>query len=287
MIVLKENEVNPFFILGWDQNEDNEEEESIDVRIDPNDQLLSLCNTADFTRIAMISLENIKCLDSENKQLESNRGCVTFIILAPPRTIFDLCYLKGNLLRMKLSSHFSDTPYAIQDYQIGSYDLPVFPLRGDQFLCTQSSMGEFTHFQHNSTANAVDFRCDIGTQCISLCNGIVLNAGGFNNSEQIRNPVVEGGISVSNLFSWNGVVIKSDEGIIFEYIHVHHEGIRVKKGDCVRTGDVICLSGSSGFCPEPHLHIEAHLENQENNSSLNLLWKGKEFVAGLFYGQNI
>ena len=33
---------------------------------------------------------------------------------------------------------------------------------------------------------------------------------------------------------------------------------RVRAGERVRRGQVLCESGDAGFCPVPHLHIEAH-----------------------------
>ena len=190
---------------------------------------------------------------------------------------------------MKIDSHFGGAQDLVEifkcDSDVISFDLPVFPLKNGQFLCTQSSLGMFTHFQHSSTTHAVDFRCPIGTPVLSVCNGVVLSAGGCRSSldNNDNDLVINGGIHVSNLFAWNGVVIKSDLGFIFEYIHIHHEGILVKEGDRVKEGDILCLSGQSGFCPEPHLHIEAHKEGKEQ-SSVRLTWKGLSFQAGFIYG---
>jgi len=45
--------------------------------------------------------------------------------------------------------------------------------------------------------------------------------------------------------------------LYIEYVHVQENSFRVKVGDVVKRGQIICNSGESGFCPEPHLHFSA------------------------------
>ena len=42
-----------------------------------------------------------------------------------------------------------------------------------------------------------------------------------------------------------------------EYVHVQENSFKVQVGDVVERGQIICRSGESGFCPEPHLHFSA------------------------------
>jgi hypothetical protein len=89
------------------------------------------------------------------------------------------------------------------------------------------------------------------------------------------------GVAVSNLFKWNSVMIQLDtEGtnagagvgtdatgeygesssggdLFVEYVHIKAGSARVKVGDRVNLGDVVCESGGVGFSPEPHLHFTA------------------------------
>jgi Peptidase family M23 len=272
----------------WLEFEEMEEEERNlpEILIDPDEKTLAITNSLSYSRMCMVSVEKIKCLDESGGLLIDNNGCYTFICAMPPKSILTVCKLSGNLRKIQLDSHFSDIPIDLgsilktRDHK-NAVELECFPLefsKRAEFLCTQSSMGVFTHFQHPSTVNAVDFRCPIGTEVLAVCDGTVIAAGGNNGS-----LVETGGIRVSNLFSWNQVVLESDDGVIFEYVHIHHEGIRVKPGDRVNKGQILCLSGNSGFCPEPHLHIEAHKKGEEINDSLHLIWKGFEFIAGNSY----
>ena len=49
----------------------------------------------------------------------------------------------------------------------------------------------------------------------------------------------------------------TDDELFIEYVHVKADSFTVKVGDSVKRGDIICESGESGFCPEPHLHFSA------------------------------
>jgi len=42
---------------------------------------------------------------------------------------------------------------------------------------------------------------------------------------------------------------------ISEYAHLKFNGVKVKKGDNVKVGQVIGLSGNTGDSTEPHLHF--------------------------------
>lgn len=52
----------------------------------------------------------------------------------------------------------------------------------------------------------------------------------------------------------NFVMIKHDDGTIARYIHLTHNGVLVKKGDRVKQGQVIALSGNTGG--GAHLHFD-------------------------------
>ena len=45
--------------------------------------------------------------------------------------------------------------------------------------------------------------------------------------------------------------------LYIEYVHVQENSFKVQVGDVVERGQIICRSGESGFCPEPHLHFSA------------------------------
>lgn len=41
-----------------------------------------------------------------------------------------------------------------------------------------------------------------------------------------------------------------------EYVHIKANSSRVQVGDTVKKGDILCLSGDVGLCPQPHLHLQ-------------------------------
>lgn len=168
------------------------------------------------------------------------------------------------------------------------FDLPLHPLLSDTpLLCTQAAGGGFTHFAHPSTYYAIDFRCPVGTPVVSVLPGTVVEV-------RVCDLHVTGA-RVTHLFSWNSILIRREEDspgeedkrdVYVEYVHIHHEGIRVKVGDRVERGDVLCLSGDAGFCPEPHLHLQVHYADSSvvrDCPSVPITLQGREVVAGKEY----
>src|SRR5439155_19393249 len=53
----------------------------------------------------------------------------------------------------------------------------------------------------------------------------------------------------------NYLVIRQPDGTLANYGHLQKGGIRVKAGQQVYAGDLIALSGNTGFTSGPHLHF--------------------------------
>lgn len=271
-----------------------DEENLPEILVDPKTKILSVVNENTFARVAIVSVQTTPCVGRHGRVLVSGESVdqagkvtkvTTFIVLNPPRSIVDLCRVKiKNVRHLEIDSHISDSPYESfgEDHQ--AVDIAVFPLRRphggeESFLCTQSANGEFTHFQHAATFHALDFRCPVGTEVVAVDDGRVISVGGPDGGSLVKS----GGIHVRDLFAWNSLVLEAQGGFIFEYVHIHHEGVRVKAGDLVKAGDVLCLSGASGFCPEPHLHFEAHARLGAEEPSVPIRFRGERFDAGKLY----
>jgi murein DD-endopeptidase MepM/ murein hydrolase activator NlpD len=56
----------------------------------------------------------------------------------------------------------------------------------------------------------------------------------------------------------NWVLIQHDDGTLAEYAHLQPNGVTVAIGQRVRRGDVLGLSGNTGFSSVPHLHFSVH-----------------------------
>ena len=75
-----------------------------------------------------------------------------------------------------------------------------------------------------------------------------------------------------------------------EYVHIQPHSAKVKVGDRVKAGQVLCSTGSIGFAPEPHLHLEVHRTADLKGPSMRFEMlpdgKGEAYtpIAGGMYG---
>ena len=115
-------------------------------------------------------------------------------------------------------------------------------------LCSQGFCGCFTHF-FKATLHAIDLECPVDTPIYAVSDGIVVD---------IKQDNIVGGIHASNLYKWNSIMLKLDDGQYVEYVHIQANSVLVKLGEKVKRGQHICNSGDVGFCPRPHLHIQMH-----------------------------
>ena len=269
----------PSWTLGCEPL-DSDDEDMPDIMIDPGDGCFSFVNTSDVSKTFYATIGDCrKIVNSDACDIlalnvqEWGIKYVTFVALVHARSMLHLC----TLVDFQSVSVASD----IQDYLVtvrpaDCYSLECFPLLGTEFACTQSEGGLLTHFAHPSTFFAVDFRCPIGTEIVATFDGEVV---------EVRNDSEVTGVHVTNLFSWNSLMIKSTNSphVFAEYVHIRKDSVRVSVGTIVKAGEVICESGEAGFCPEPHLHFEVHREACPGSPSVPLLWKGRSFQEGSFY----
>ena len=291
-----------------------------DLSIDPENGMFTVINSSHVARSYFITIGNceqilsaqgIDLLDDPSVQLR--REYVTFIVLLPPMICLELVILVPRLALMPGSGSSSakkkkkkkkkfdlslyesiDIVSDVQDYvssvdipidMLQPFDMDIFPLLEgssmpiDGWLCTQSSGGELTHFAHPSTYHAIDFRCDVGTPVVAIFRSEVI---------EVRKESSCTGVHVSNLFSWNSILLKMvDQDIYVEYVHINREGVTVSVGEVVEKGHVICFSGDAGFCPEPHLHMQIHRSSGAKAPSVPITYKGNQILAGLKYPNNI
>ena len=266
-------------ILGWENDLNDEEFEGQqvpDIAIDPEEKTLSLCNIERITKVAYVTVYENQCWGRNafkfvQGQTTDNKGnchsCQTFIILCPPLTFAHLCHVEiDDMLLVKVESdvqEWSQHPNPMDSHP----QVMGFPLLGGPFLCTQGEGGQLTHF-FKGNLHAIDFRCDVGTPLLAVADGIVIEACASNTLT---------GIAVSNLFTWNSIMIQLDEvtlgGLLFvEYVHV--KSVCVTKGDRVAKGDIIGTSGTVGFSPEPHLHFAAYRSMDPNAPTVRVHFHG-------------
>ena len=128
-----------------------------------------------------------------------------------------------------------DTSYVYDlPYEIG---LKVYVLQG--YNGSYSHKGQY----------ALDFRLRKGNSVLAAREGIVSNVED-NNSK--------GGPFKKYTNNGNYVIIMHDDGTYAAYWHLSHKKVFVKKGDAVQKGQLIGLSGNTGYSSSAHLHFDVY-----------------------------
>ncbi|MCU7557642.1 peptidoglycan DD-metalloendopeptidase family protein [Macrococcus capreoli] len=106
----------------------------------------------------------------------------------------------------------------------------------------------------------IDLALSEGTPIYSIGNGKV--------TETI-DVFTSGGASPFYMGKDNHITIMSDENnsIYMTYRHLKFNGIKVKKGDKVKAGELIGYSGNTGFTTGAHLHLEVLRDNKYSVSN--------------------
>lgn len=105
--------------------------------------------------------------------------------------------------------------------------------------------GYFSHFSHKERA-ALDFKMKRGTNVCAARDGIVV---------RVKQDGDRGGWNKKYRPFGNNIVIQHADGTRAGYWHLQHNGARVSVGDSVKAGQVIGLSGKTGYTIMPHLHF--------------------------------
>ena len=105
--------------------------------------------------------------------------------------------------------------------------------------------GYYSAFSHKNRA-ALDFKMKRGTKILAARSGTVL---------RIKEDGNKGGLNKKYRSSGNYVIIEHEDKTRAGYWHLQENGALVKPGDKVDEGQVIGLSGKTGYTALPHLHF--------------------------------
>ncbi len=125
-----------------------------------------------------------------------------------------------------------------------AYGLP-YPA-GEAYLIWQGPGGAYSHSEPASRY-AVDFSMPLGSEVAAAREGVVIGLVQKNPDNPSAEPAPP---SLAN-----EVAILHADGTISVYAHLTTNGAKVRFGQTVRRGQVIGLSGNSGYSRGPHLHF--------------------------------
>ena len=105
--------------------------------------------------------------------------------------------------------------------------------------------GYFSHYTHKNRI-ALDFRMKSGTEILAARNGVVV---------RVKEDGNRGGLNKKYKPDGNLIVIQHQDGSRAGYWHLQQNGALVNVGDTVLQGQLIGLSGKTGYTLFPHLHF--------------------------------
>jgi len=254
-----------------------------EISVDPTDLLLSFINTCPTTHKSFTVSVFGGCLPVTNSDDEifqhgysCNDGemkyCVTFVVRVAPSRMMDIAFLSKLPEEGDIVSDIKDW-YPLPSPEQNIPCVLGFPLGGhDPFLCSQGFDGHFTHI-FSANRFAIDLECPDGTPVLAVGDGVVVST---------KDSEVDSGISASNYFKWNAIIIELDTGYFVEYVHIKHRSILVNIGERVSKGTLLCSAGAVGFSPKPHLHLQVTetLDDDAMTIPFTILCKEANPVAG-------
>lgn len=124
---------------------------------------------------------------------------------------------------------------------------------GEQYEVGQGYGGKFSHYMKGKQ-HALDFVMEEGTPICAARGGVVV---------EVKQNSNKGGKTIKYQEYGNYVTICHDDGTLANYFHLQKGGSKVKVGDKVKAGQVIGLSGNTGWSSGPHLHFQVYTFDEE------------------------
>ena len=110
------------------------------------------------------------------------------------------------------------------------------------FLLIQGYFGKYSHKERA----ALDFKMKKGTKILAARDGVVV---------RLKKDGDRGGWNKMYLQDGNYLVIQHADNSRSGYWHLQKDGVLVNAGDSVKQGQLIGLSGNTGYTAFPHLHF--------------------------------
>lgn len=147
------------------------------------------------------------------------------------------CAVSNNPLRKEIKQLQKGI---IKDDTSFVYQLPYETTRSH--LLVQGYFGKFSHKERA----ALDFKMKRGTNILAARDGIVT---------RVKEDGDKGGWNPKYRQYGNNIIIQHSDNSRSGYWHLEKNGALVNVGDTVKQGQVIGLSGKTGYTAFPHLHF--------------------------------
>lgn len=134
--------------------------------------------------------------------------------------------------------------------------------------------GYFSSFSHRERA-AIDFRMKRGTKIAAARGGVVV---------RLKEDGTKGGLNRKYRADGNYIIIEHEDGSRAGYWHLQKDGALVELGDTVVQGQIIALSGKTGYSALPHLHFMVWKSGEGGWQQIPtrfLTSKGPKYLKGL------
>ena len=166
------------------------------------------------------------------------------------KSIFFLLSLNAFSILSQRSPQNIDTNYV--------FDLPFAP--GEKSMVMQGYNGSYSH----QGQFALDFKAKKGTPIHAAREGLVYKT---------ESSHVKGGPKKKFLRLGNHIVIKHSDGTFAAYWHLLYKGALVKVGDTISKGQLIGLSGNTGYSSWAHLHFDVYYYSEGKQVTIPTLFK--------------
>jgi len=120
--------------------------------------------------------------------------------------------------------------------------------KGKSYLLVQASNSKMSHKEELS----LDFKMKKGSKICAARSGWVIEARGDSD---------KGGLKEENFADGNYIIILHSDSSVSKYWHLQKDGVYVKVGAYVKQGDLIGVSGNTGYTAFPHLHFQVNDKN--------------------------
>ena len=195
-----------------------------------------------------VETDNLK-LNSGFERRHHSQGehSVTQTLLGGERKLV-LGYQRDSQYRR--SNYDFDYEWAVGSLNVEHDDSYLYRLpygSNDSHVIVQGFNGGYSH--RGLARYAVDFAMPTGSKVFAARQGTVVD---------VQSRYSKGGASRRYARYANFIVIEHSDGSTGEYYHLQQYGVLVSPGDKVKRGQLIGLSGNTGFTSLPHLHFAVY-----------------------------